>query len=455
MKIGIKTMGCRLNHAEAATMAGALEYEGHEVVGGNETCEALVLHTCAVTGSAQREAMRLARSAKRAGVGCVVMSGCTASIADAERLFEAGVDVIVGKKPGDVRGNGGETALRIGGLVSQALAGDGLSAYLPRFSSTRASVKVQDGCDFRCAYCIIPDARGNPRSRPFGEILREVAGLAAKGYREVVLTGVNVACWQDDGRRLADLAEAASQVEGVARIRLSSVEPGTTERAIVDLMAGARSRLCHTLHYPLQSGDAGILKRMRRRYTPRQYGAAVEYALGKIPRLGLGADVITGFPGEDDAAFQETVRMVERYPFGNLHVFPYSERPGTPAAAMEGIVPVTVRRERARELIGIANRKREEFASSFVGVNAEVLVEGVDGKGVGKGWTGEYVEARMSGLREADVGTLVEMKVSSAGGAIVSGVGIGRLNAPAPPRGGIHLKYSSSVPPPAPAFPAN
>jgi threonylcarbamoyladenosine tRNA methylthiotransferase MtaB len=349
------------------------------------------------------------------------MSGCTAGITDAERLFEAGVDVIVGKKPGDLRSAGGEIPLRLGGLVSQALAGDGLSAYLPRFSSTRASIKVQDGCSFRCAYCIVPDARGDPRSRPFEAIMREVEGLAAQGYREVVLTGVNVACWHDADRRLADLAEAASRVAGVARIRLSSVEPGTTERAIVDRMAVAGSRLCHTLHYPLQSGDAGVLKRMRRRYTPEQYGAAVEYALGRIPRLGLGADVITGFPGEDDAAFQETVRMVERYPFGNLHVFPYSERPGTPAAEMDGKVPVAVRRARARELIAIANGKREAFASSFMGLNVEVLIEGVDGDGVGKGWTSEYVEAHVSGLREDDGGRLVEMKVASAKGGAVYG----------------------------------
>lgn len=424
MKVGIKIMGCRLNHAEAATIAGALEYEGHDVVGGNEMCDALVLHTCAVTGTAQREAMRLARSAKRDGVGCVVMSGCTAGITDADRLFEAGVDVVVGKKPGDLRGIGDETALRLGGLVSQALAGDGMQSYLPRFASTRASIKVQDGCSFRCAYCIVPDARGNPRSRPFEAIMQEVEGLAAQGYREVVLTGVNVACWQDSGRRLIDLAEAASHVAGVARIRLSSVEPGTAERAIVDLMAEARSRLCHTLHYPLQSGDAGILKRMRRHYTPAQYREAVDYALGKIPRLGLGADVITGFPGEDDAAFQETVRMVERYPFGNLHVFPYSERPGTPAAEMDGRVPVAVRRERTRELIVIAGKKREAFASSFVGLNVEVLVEGVDGDGVGKGWTSEYAEAHVSGLCDQDVGRLVEMKVCSAEGGVVRGAAV-------------------------------
>jgi len=186
-------------------------------------------------------------------------------------------------------------------------------------------------------------------------------------------------------------------------------------------MAAAESRLCRTLHYPLQSGDAGVLKRMRRRYTPEQYAAAVEDALARVPRLGLGADVITGFPGEDDAAFEASVGMIERFPFSNLHVFPYSERPGTPAAAMDGAVPVATRRERAQRLIAIGEEKRKRFAASFVGDEAEVLVERVDGDGVGRGWTSEYVEARIEGLATADVGRLVAMRVRSAVDGIVTG----------------------------------
>ncbi len=423
MKIGLKIMGCRLNHAEAATIAGALEYEGFEIVDGAGKCDALVLHTCTVTAAAQRESLRLARSAKRAGAGCVVMSGCTPGVVDAEKILESGVDAVVNKKTGVMLGGGDALAVRIGRIISEALTGGGFHPYLPRFATTRAAVKVQDGCSFRCAYCIVPDARGEPRSRPFAEILPEIRGLAAGGYREVVLTGVNVACWRDDGMGLADLAQAASQVDGIARIRLGSIEPGTAERAIVDLMAEAGSRLCHTLHYPLQSGDADVLRRMRRHYTPDQYRAAVDYALEKVPRLGLGADVITGFPGEDDAAFAETVELVERYPFGNLHVFPYSERPGTPAAGMEGKVPVPVRRERARELIAVGLRKRDEFAASFAGSAVEVLVEGVDAAGVGKGWTSEYVEARVEGLSSEDEGKLLRIRAGSASGGIVSAAG--------------------------------
>ena len=420
MKIGLKVMGCRLNHAEAAAVAGALEYEGYEVVGGNEPCDVLVLHTCAVTATAQNEAMRLARSAKRNGVDCVIMSGCTASIADTAKIFESGVDAVVGKGEGDIE-CATANAEEVASIVLHALSGTE-GAYLPRFASTRASVKVQDGCNFRCAYCIVPDARGEPKSRPFDDIMREMAGLASNGYREIVLTGVNVACWSEGAMGLAELAKASARVEGVARIRLSSVEPGTAERSIVDLMSVAGSGLCHTLHYPLQSGDSRVLRAMRRRYTPCEYMDAVEYALSKVPRLGLGADVIAGFPGEDGAAFAETVKMIERYPFGNLHVFPYSERPGTPAADMAGTVPMAVRRERARELIAIGERKKREFAESFVGGEAEVLVERVDSRGVGRGWTSEYVDARIKGMREEDIGKLVGVKVVEASGAGIRGI---------------------------------
>ena len=422
MKIAIKTMGCRLNQAEAATLAGALEYEGHDVVPEGGACDVLVLHTCTVTAAAQRESMRLARAARRAGAGGVVMSGCTTSIVPPGQILAGGVDAVVEKKTGQVHGGvEGSPAEAVARLVAAALSGDGFRPYLPRFASTRAPVKVQDGCDFRCAYCIVPDARGEPRSRPLDAILGEIAGLAARGFREIVLTGVNVACWRDGAAGLADLARAASSVDGVARLRLSSIEPGTAERDLVDLMAAASSRLCRTLHYPLQSGDAGVLKRMRRRYTPEQYAAAVEHALARVPRLGLGADVITGFPGEDDAAFEASVRMIERFPFSNLHVFPYSERPGTPAASMDGAVPVATRRERAQRLIAIGAEKRRRFAETFVGGEAEVLVERVGDDGVGRGWTSEYVEARIDGLAATDVGRLVAMRVRAAVDGIVTG----------------------------------
>ncbi len=402
-------MGCRLNHAEGAAIRGALEEAGHEVsVGGDPAgADAFVLHTCAVTAAAQTEALRHLRGAKRAGVPHVVVSGCAASVADAAALRGAGADEIVarGAPP-----PGGPVAP----LVADALARPG--ARPPSEFATRAPVKIQDGCSFRCSYCIVPDARGEPRSRPLAEVLGECRALAARGFRELVLTGVNVACWREPGRTFSDLVRAVAALPGVARIRLSSVEPRTTEAEVVSLMAAPGAKLCPTLHYPLQSGSDRILRAMRRRYTAAEYRAAVERALSLVPGLGLGADVIAGFPGETDADFEETVRLVRDYPFSNLHVFPYSERPGTPAASMPGAVPVRVRRERARALIALGEDKRAAFAATFPGREVEVLVERVGADGVAEGWTGPYLRARLPGRTAADVGALLRATVAAAEG---------------------------------------
>jgi threonylcarbamoyladenosine tRNA methylthiotransferase MtaB len=200
---------------------------------------------------------------------------------------------------------------------------------------------------------------------------------------------------------------------------MSSVEPHTTEAEVVDLMAAPGSKLCRTLHYPLQSGSDRVLRAMRRRYTAAEYRAAVERALALVPRLGLGADVIAGFPGETDADFEETVRLVRDYPFSNLHVFPYSERPGTPAATMPGAVPVRVRRERARALAALGEEKRAAFAASFAGAEAEVLVERVGPDGTAEGWTSEYLRARIPGRSPADAGALLRVRVLRAEGDLL------------------------------------
>lgn len=393
-------------------MAGALEYEGYEVVGEREPCDIWILHTCTVTAAAEREAMRLVRAARRAGAARIIMSGCVTGVVPWERLCEGGVDSVVNKRTGTCQGTQDGDVLQVANVVAEALVGGGYLRYLPRFTSTRAAVKVQDGCQFRCAYCIVPDARGEPRSRTRSAVLEEVRGLTNVGFREIVLTGVNVACWSEDNLKLTDLIRSVMAEEGVKRLRLSSIEPGTSEHAIVDLMAESGSKLCRTLHYPLQSGDARILKRMRRRYTPEQYEATVLAAVEKVPRLGLGADVITGFPGEDEAAFESTRALIERLPFSNLHVFPYSERPGTPAAEMDGIVPVDVRRARAQQLIALGDAKRAAFAQQFLGTTAEVLLERVDSEGVGRGWTSEYLEAHVSGMSPDAVGRVVSCHVT-------------------------------------------
>lgn len=409
--IQLKIMGCRLNHAEGAFIQGALERQGYLfTIDPATTPDYVIIHTCTITAQAQREAQRLVRGYLRAGVRGVIVSGCAAST-DKEHNFEAnGAAAVVANSLGEVRYGTDADANAIAERVLFALTHGAVEGeYMPSFASTRASVKIQDGCNFRCAYCIVPDARGEPRSRGVDDILAECDMLLSKGFRELVLTGVNTICWHADGLNLCGLIRKVASDSRVGRIRLGSIEPRTTERELIELMADPAAKLCQTLHYPLQSGSNNILKLMRRHYTREEYCKVVEAALETLPQIGLGSDIITGLPGETEQDFLDTVEIVERFPFSNLHVFPYSERPGTPAATLPHSVPMDARRNRAKQLIAIGERKRKEYAQSFIGKAVEVLVERVDDEGVGRGWTSEYLETRISGCTPAEVGSLISV----------------------------------------------
>lgn len=409
--IQLKIMGCRLNHAEGAFIQGALERQGYSfTIDPATTPDYVIIHTCTITAQAQREAQRLVRGYLRAGVRGVIVSGCAAST-DKEHNFEAnGAAAVVANSLGEVRYGTDADANAIAERVLFALTHGAVEGeYMPSFASTRASVKIQDGCNFRCAYCIVPDARGEPRSRGVDDILAECDMLLSKGFRELVLTGVNTICWHADGLNLCGLIRKVASDSRVGRIRLGSIEPRTTERELIELMADPAAKLCQTLHYPLQSGSNNTLKLMRRHYTREEYCEVVEAALETLPQIGLGSDIITGFPGETEQDFADTVEIVERFPFSNLHVFPYSERPGTPAATLPHSVPMDARRNRAKQLIAIGERKRKEYAQSFIGKAVEVLVERVDDEGVGRGWTSEYLETRISGCTAAEVGSLISV----------------------------------------------
>ncbi|MEI7900943.1 MAG: radical SAM protein, partial [bacterium] len=244
---------------------------------------------------------------------------------------------------------------------------------------------------------IVPHTRGPPYSRPFKACLREAESFVAAGFREIVVTGCNIACYRDGPRGLVDLLAALAALPGLGRLRLGSIEPGTVERDVVALMAGTPA-LCKFLHLPIQSGDNAVLSRMRRRYTVDELEHTLHDALFQMPNLGLGADIITGFPGESLEAFGHTRAFLEAFPFSNLHVFPYSERPGTPAATFGDAVPEPERKRRAAELIQMKNKKRAAFAQGFVGRTVEVLIEHFDKDGVAHGWTGEYLACKISGV---------------------------------------------------------
>ncbi len=261
-----------------------------------------------------------------------------------------------------------------------------------RYDATRANLKVQDGCDFFCSFCIIPYTRGRERSRRFDDLLREARELADAGYRELVLTGVNIGRYQSGGRTLADAVLALEGIPGVRRIRITSIEPTTVEERLVERMGGGgEGGLCRYLHLPIQSGDDAVLERMGRRYTAREYREFVDRTVARVPDLGLGTDVIVGFPGETEDAFRRTCAVLEAMPFAYYHVFSYSSRAGTRAASLSAHLAPEVIAERSRTLRALSDGRRAEFARRHLGRTVEVLFEQQDRCGRWTGLTDSYL----------------------------------------------------------------
>jgi threonylcarbamoyladenosine tRNA methylthiotransferase MtaB len=413
--VAFKTIGCRLNQAETAAITGHFTAAGYTAVEFGSPCDIAVIHGCAITRAAESESLQSARRAKRTNPDAIViLAGCPAETIK-ESIPADTADLVIGQN--------GKLALpallhTLHPTRFPAPPPD-ISKACPHFETKRAFIKIQDGCDFHCAYCIVPAARGAPRSRPLPDILQEARLAVATGFREIILTGANLGRYQNGTDTLASLLQAIDAIPEIGRFRLGSVELTTAEHTVLDFMARS-TKLCRFLHLPLQSGDDPILNAMGRRYRVADYRRVAETAVSRIPHLGLGTDIIVGFPGEDDAAFANTVRLVDELPFSNLHVFPYSRRPGTRADAMPHQIPEAVKKERVRILMDLAESKRSRFAKSFVGRNACILVERREASGLLWGWTSEYLEARVSSPL-ATIGQLLPFTVNEASGATLTG----------------------------------
>jgi threonylcarbamoyladenosine tRNA methylthiotransferase MtaB len=398
MRVAFKTIGCRLNQAETAQMAADFLAAGARRVKFEDAADVYVVHTCAITANAEHTCIRTARAAKRREPGAfVVLAGCAAELRPDALLRESQADLVLGQAAKR------QIVDRIKTLRPEMWSQPNpvpVCPPSPAFDTTRALVKIQDGCDFRCAYCVVPDARGVPTSRPLQQVLVEVKQLIDAGYREITLTGANLGCYRDGARNLLHLLEAVAGVDALERMRISSIESTTVERDVIDFMADC-PKLCRYVHLPLQSGDDRILKLMGRRYSVRMFREVVEYAVARIPYMGLGTDIIVGFPGEDVAAYRNTLDLIDRLPFNNLHVFPYSGRPGTPAATWPDQVPASEKKKRAAELIALGEQKRAVFGQSFVGRSVSTLIERLGADGAGMGWTGEYMPARITSRENA------------------------------------------------------
>lgn len=381
-RASLHTLGCRLNQAETAILGEGLRRRGFELVEFGQPTDLLILNTCSVTEDAERTSRYLIRKTlKHSPHAFIAVTGCYAQTGMDQLKRQAGIDLIVGHQfkldlPAYLPAVH-ELRKRSTPDIHHTKTMERGDFDLPHFAepdSTRALLKIQDGCSAMCSFCIIPFARGHERSRTFDDILREADSLVVRGYREIVLTGVNIGQYAHGGNDFCALLRRLDQVDGLERIRISSIEPTTISDELLDLIASSK-KLCPYLHIPLQSGDDQILQAMNRRHTVNAYRKLIETALRKIPDLGIGTDLMVGFPGETETAFQNTVAVASELPFSYLHVFPYSSRPGTAALRIKQRVPPVSIKKRADLLLNLDRAKRLVFHNAQIGKTVPVLFE--------------------------------------------------------------------------------
>lgn len=374
MRVRLQTLGCRLNEAELESWASRLHVLGHGIATGPEGADLVVVNTCAVTGEAVRKSRKLLRRLQRENPRAkLVVSGCLASLEGEALAREQGVDLVVPNRDKDRLVEIAAEALALPSMPLNAMEAGANPLFLRE--RQRAFVKVQDGCRYRCTFCVVTLARGEERSRPISEVVDQVNRLTAGGIQEVVLTGVHLGGYGSDrGSGLTELIRALLADTGVSRLRMGSLEPWDLPEDLLDLMANPR--LMPHLHLPLQSGSDRVLGRMARRCRTQELRRLAAEAKERVPDLNLTTDIIVGFPGETGDEWRETLDYVESLGFGHLHIFTYSPRAGTKAAALPGQVPVEIKRARSRELHALGRRLKLRTLESFAGRRVPVLVEG-------------------------------------------------------------------------------
>lgn len=421
MRVCFTNLGCKLNQAELEGLAREFHLAGHRVVSSLEEADLHVVNSCTVTHRAARDSRKVARRGSRRKPGVkTVLTGCYATDSPAEAVRLAGVDLVVPnrEKEGllarvheafpDARPGGAE-----GHPEAPAAPGSGAEPYGSlAFGNTRALVKVEDGCNVGCSFCIIPHTRGRQASRPVPEIVDEVRGMAEAGVREVVVTGVQISHYRWQGRGLADLVEALLEGTAIPRIRLTSIAPWSFDRRLLALFR--EERLCRHVHMSLQSGCDATLRRMRRPYTARDYAERVEELRAEVPGVAVTTDVIVGFPGETGEEFEASRRFVEARRFARTHVFSYSPREGTEAAGLPDPLPPETIKARTAEMIATAATGERAFREAHRGRRISVLWE-ERRRGAWKGLTDNYLRAEApvatggeeAGPRPRDLGNTI------------------------------------------------
>ena len=454
-RVAFATLGCKVNQYDTETMATMFREAGYEVVPFDESADVYVVNTCTVTSTGDKKSRQMLRRAVSSNPNAIVVAtGCYAQGNSDDVRNIDGVDIVTGTKDRkdvvrlveeavkareNVKGN--EVVHKTYDAVSKLCGHLEYEELLVDGSDerSRAYVKIEDGCDNFCTYCKVPHVRGPVRSRNMENIRKEVERLVEKGYREIILTGVHLSLYGKDlgwEPCLADVLKMVAETVGVDRVRLSSVDPGEMNDRLIDVIAST-SNICNHIHMPLQAGDDGVLKRMNRHYTSSQFEEIAGKLKKSMPDMALTTDIIVGFPGEDDQAFENTMSLVRRVGFSRIHVFKYSKREGTPAANFSDQVSEEVKNERSTRLIELGKELSLEYHRKHIGKIVEIIVERIvndvsDNPDVTslcgeetiesswiEGVTCDYVRVFAHG--QAHEGEMVKVLVESAGPELVVG----------------------------------
>jgi threonylcarbamoyladenosine tRNA methylthiotransferase MtaB len=397
--VAFHTLGCKLNFSETSQIGRQLEQEGYKRVEFGEKADISVIHTCSVTGSADRKTRQAIKKAiKSSPAGYIVAMGCYAQLQPEAMASLEGVDLILGTRDKFNLPEYLKNTEKKDRAVIHTCGTEDLSAFFPAYSSgerTRAFLKVQDGCDYKCSYCTIPEARGKSRNPDIELLVQQAKNISSRGIKEIVLTGVNIGDFgKTTGQSFTELVRLLDESDIDARFRISSIEPNLLTDEIISITSGSKKITPH-FHIPLQSGSDTILKLMRRRYPRETFRERVNKILELIPDAGIGADVIVGFPGEGDREFDETLNFLRSLEISYLHVFTFSERPGTPAAEMRPKVPNRIRDERSRILHDLSEEMKNRFHHNQTGAIREVIFERKTRDNRISGFTDNYIETEV------------------------------------------------------------
>ncbi len=423
--VAFYTLGCKVNFYDTEAIWQLFKSEGYEQVDFESTADVYLINTCTVTNTGDKKSRQIIRRAVRRNPDAVIaVTGCYAQTSPAEIMAIEGVDLVIGTQDRDkimtfvnqIQGD----RQPVNAVRNIMKTRDFEELDVPDFSErTRAFLKIQEGCNNFCTFCIIPWSRGLSRSRAAESVLSQARQLVASGYKEVVLTGIHTGGYGDDmeNYNLTSLLWDLDKVEGLERIRISSIEASQIDDAMIDVL-NRSSKMCRHLHIPLQAGDNAVLKRMRRKYTTEEFAAKIKRLHEAMPGVAITTDVIVGFPGETEEMFENGFRFMEELKFAEMHVFPYSKRTGTPAARMEDQVDEEIKNERVHKLIDLSEKMQLAYAEQFVGQVLDVIPErdykGAPGQGLVMGYTDNYIQVVFNG-DESLIGKLCRVKVTQAG----------------------------------------